>query len=198
MYQTTTHLCELKHCGKPCEHTTICHDHVTELENELAAFRTEELDRLIAIARGNEKPADITRRSNGKGSKLGPSDVLSLPTLQLANNIRKEWPQLLPYLAIHPRAAKLYWTIKSGCETARIKINGLYPDHRDPAYQEAMRSVRYPMKAGELIKHMQDTYNVRITQSQLRKWTQRGKLQPIEVEGSNHHLYNPKQVLELL
>ena len=195
MYQTSTHLCELSFCAKPCEFTTICHKHVDELQDELTEFSTDEKLRLFAIARGEERPADQTPRSGSKGQSV---DVLSIPTWNLAMNIHHHWPHAMPYLAQEPKAAKHYWIISNGIQEARHKINGLYPDHQDPEYQKAMLQVRYPRKAGDLIEHMWDHYRIRISHSQLRKWTQRGKLQPIEVEGSNHHLYNPKQVLELM
>lgn len=195
MHRTETHLCELSFCAKPCEFTTICHKHVDELQDELTEFSTDEKLRLFAIARGEEKPADQTKRSSGKGQTV---DVLSIPTWTLAMNIHHHWPHAMPYLAQAPKAAKQYWIISNGIQEARHKINGLYPDHQDPEYQKAMLQVRYPRKAGDLIEHMWDHYRIRISHSQLRKWTQRGKLQPIEVEGSNHHLYNPKQVLELM
>src|SRR5690625_7989608 len=75
LYQTSTHLCELSFCAKPCEFTTICHKHVDEIQDELAEFSTDEKLRLFAIARGEEKPADQTNRSSGKGQSI---DVLSL------------------------------------------------------------------------------------------------------------------------
>src|SRR5699024_6260868 len=47
-YQTRAHLCDLSFCAKPCEFTTICHNHDEEIQVELAEFSTDEKLRLFA------------------------------------------------------------------------------------------------------------------------------------------------------
>lgn len=193
MYQTSTHLCELDFCGKPQEHVTICHSHVKEAEDAINQFSPEELLRLYAIARGEERTAEkVARKTMNQATA---EDVLDLATYDLVMNITKHWPDLIPFMAAHPDGARLYWKILAGCELAQAKINGA-PEHKQEDLDHARKRVRYPMKAGELITYMSDYFNMNITHEQLRKWTQRGKIQPIKIEGSNHHYYTPKQVLE--
>ena len=193
MHRTETHLCEISHCGKPQEFVTICHSHVKEAEDAINQFSPEELLRLYAIARGEEQTAEkIARKTMNQATA---EDVLDLATYDLAQNITKHWPDLIPFMAAHPDGASLYWKILAGCEIAQTKINGA-PEHKKEDLEYARKKVRYPMKAGELIEHMQEQYNLEITHAQLRKWTQRGKIEPIRIEGSNHHYYTPKQVLE--
>ena len=193
MYKTTTHLCEISHCGKPCEFTTICHSHVKEAEDAINQFSPEELLRLYAIARGEERTAEkVARKTMNQATA---EDVPDLATYDLAMNITHHWPDLIPFMAAHPDGARLYWKIMAGCELAQAKINGA-PEHKKEDLEYARKRVRYPMKAGEIITYMSDYFNMNITHEQLRKWTQRGKIQPIKIEGSNHHYYTPKQVLE--
>lgn len=193
MYQTSTHLCEIDFCAKPQEHITICHSHVEEAENAINQFTPEELLRLYAIARGEERTAEkVARKTMNQATA---EDVLDLATYDLAMNITHHWPDLIPFMAAHPDGARLYWKIMAGCELAQAKINGA-PEHKKEDLEYARKRVRYPMKAGELITYMSDYFNMNITHEQLRKWTQRGKIQPIKIEGSNHHYYTPKQVLE--
>lgn len=193
MHRTETHLCELSHCGKPQEFVTICHSHVKEAEDALQQFRPEELLRLIAIARGEEKSAEkIARKTMNQATT---EDVLDLATFDLANNIIHHWPNLIPYMAAHPDGATLYWKILAGCELAQAKINGdpeWTKEQRDHAHQQA----RYPMTLKELIPFMRDYFNVTVTPNQIWKWKERKKIDAIKVLGEREHMYTPKQVLE--
>ena len=193
MFQTSTHLCELDFCAKPQEHITICHQHVQEAETELRQFTAEEIIRLYAIARGEEKSAEKVARKTM--NQAVTEDVLDLATYDLAMNITKHWPDLIPFMAAHPDGAQLYWKILAGCNLAQSKINGdpeWDKDQRDHAHLHA----RYPMTLKELIPFMHDYLNITVTPEQIWKWKQRGKIDAIKVNGHREHMYTPKQVLE--
>ena len=195
MYKTTTHLCEISHCGKPCEFTTICHSHVKEAEDAINQFSPEELLRLYAIARGEERTAEkVARKTMGQAVS---EDVLDLATFDLAQNITHHWPALIPYMAAHPDAAKLYWKIFGDCNLAQTKINGdQRKQYSEQEYEDAKKKVRYPMQAEELIEYMHDFFGIRITKTDLWNWKSRKKIDSIKVPGEKKHLYTPKQALE--
>lgn len=171
----------------------ICHSHVEEAERELQQFSIEELLRLYAIARGEERTAEkVARKTMGQAVT---EDVLDLATFDLAQNITHHWPALIPYMAAHPDAAKLYWKILGGCNLAQSKINGdpeWTKDQQDHAHLQA----RYPMTLKELIPFMHEYLNITVTPEQIWKWKQRGKIQAIKVNGHREHMYTPKQTLE--
>lgn len=193
MHRTETHLCEIAHCGKPQPHITICHQHVNEAETNLNQFSPEELLRLYAIARGQEKSAEkIARKTINQATT---EDVLNLATYDLAQNITHHWPRLLPYMATHPEGANLYWKILAGCNIAQTKING-DPEWDKDQQEHAHKQARYPMTLKELIPYMHEHLNITITPEQIWKWKQRGKIQAIKVNGHREHMYTPKQAME--
>ena len=193
MHRTETHLCEISHCGKPQEFVTICHNHVNDTEQQLRQFSIEELLRLYAIARGEEKSAEkIARKTMNQATT---EDVLDLATFDLAQNITHHWPKLLPHMAAHPDAAKLYWKIETGCNLAQAKING-DPEWTKDQQDHVQQQARYPMTLKELIPFMHEYLNVTITPEQIWKWKQRGKIDAIKVTGHREHMYTPKQTLE--
>ena len=193
MYQTSTHLCELPFCGEPQEHVTICHKHIKDVEDAINQFSTDELLRLYAIARGEERSAEKVARKTMNQALT--EDVLDLATYDLALNISRHWPDLIPFIAAHPDGAKLYWKILAGCEIAQAKING-QAEHDEEDLKYAQKSVRYPMPPKELIPHMHRYFNISISPELLRKWKERGKIQAINVIGDKRDMYTPKQVLE--
>ena len=193
LHRTETHLCEISHCGKPQEFVTICHQHVREAETELRQFTAEEIIRLYAIARGEEKSAEKVARKTM--NQAITEDVLDLATYDLAQNITHHWPNLIPFIAAHPDGAQLYWKILAGCNLAQSKINGdpeWNKEQRDHAHLQA----RYPMTLKELIPFMHDYLNITITPEQIWKWKQRGKIEAIKPLGQREHMYTPKQVFE--
>lgn len=194
MQGTQQNTCPIDHCAKPAPHTTICHSCVDEAERALNQFTSAERLRLEAIARGQENPSDTSIRNGNNG----PTDVLDLPTWELAQNIRHNWPQLLPYLAARPDAQRLYWRIIAGCELAQAKINGPTQDWAPGDIQQANKQLAQPMRTTELIDWMWTTFRIKITHGQLRNWTHRGKITPATGQGMQHKTYRPKDILEAI
>ncbi|HEY4536423.1 MAG TPA: hypothetical protein VIG71_10730 [Enteractinococcus sp.] len=196
MHRTETHLCEISHCGKPAPSTTICHDCVEEVHRALYQFLNVELDRLKAIALGEEQTAEKIARQNSDPS--APQDVLDLSTLKLHQDITTTWPQLLDGLASHPNAERLYWRIIAGCELAQAKINGDTERFTQADLDQANKQLAQPMRTKDLIEWLWDTFRIRVTHMQIRHWAARGKIQPATGEGKQHKTYRPKDILEAL
>lgn len=196
MHRTEQNICPIDHCGKPAPSTTICHNCVEEVHRALYQFLNVELDRLLAIALGEEQTAERAARNNRDRS--ASKDVLDISTLELHRNITQTWPQLLDNLATHPNAERLYWHIIGGCELAQAKINGETDRYTKADLEAANKQLAEPMRTKDLIDWLWDTFRVRVTHIQIRLWTHRGKITPASGEGKQHKTYRPKDVLEAL
>lgn len=193
---TQQRTCPITHCGKPAPSTTICHHCVEEVHRALYQFLNVELDRLLAIALGEEQTAEKIARQNSDPS--APQDVLDLSTLELHRDITRTWPQLLDNLATNPQAEHLYWRIIAGCELAQAKINGDTERFTQADLDAANKQLAEPMRTKDLIEWLWDTFRIRVTPIQIRLWTHRGKIKPATGEGKQHKTYRPKDVLEAL
>lgn len=195
MQHTHQHLCEISHCGKPAPGTTICHQCAEEVQRAIYQFINVELDRLHAIALGEEQPAEKTARPTHDASTS--KDVLDLSTLELHHNITTTWPNLLDGLATNPNAEQLYWQIIAGCERAQTKINGDTDRYSPDDLNEANKTLSDPMKPTQLIEWLWETFRIRVTHDQLRQWKSRGKIISHAPAGK-HNTYTPKAVLEAM
>lgn len=195
MQRTQQHTCPIDHCGKPAPSTTICHDCVEEVHRALYQFLNIELDRLKAIALGEEQTAEQTARKTRDRSTS--QDVLDLSTLELHRNITTTWPQLLDDLASNPNAERLYWRIIAGCELAQAKINGETHRYTPADLADANKKLSDPMKPKDLIEWLWGTFRIRVTHDQLRQWKARGKIHSHAPDGK-HNTYTAKAVLEAL
>ena len=196
MHRTQQRTCPIGHCGKPAPSTTICHNCAEEVHRALYQFLNVELDRLYAIALGEEQTAEKIARQNNDPS--APQDVLDLSTLRLHQNITKNWPALLDNFASHPQAESLYWRIIAGCELAQAKINGDTERYTQADLDEANKQLSAPMRTKDLIEWLWDTFRIRVTHMQIRHWAARGKIKPATGEGKQHKTYRPKDILEAL
>ena len=195
MHRTQQRTCPIAHCGQPAPSTTICHSCVEEVHRALYQFLNVELDRLKAIALGEEQTAEKTARKTRDRS--ASQDVLDLSTLELHRNITTTWPQLLDGLASNPNAERLYWRIIAGCELAQAKINGDTERFTQADLADANKQLSHPMKPSELIEWLWETFRIRVTHDQLRQWKARGKIHSHAPNGK-HNTYTPKAVLEVL
>lgn len=195
MSQTQQRTCPITHCGKPSPSTTICHDCVEEVHRALYQFLNVELDRLKAIALGEERTAEKTARKTRDRS--ASQDVLDLSTLELHRNITTTWPALLEDLARNPDAENLYWRIIAGCELAQAKINGETDRYTPADLADANKQLSDPMRPTDLIEWLWETFRIRVTHAQLRQWKARGKIHSHAPDGK-HNTYTAKAVLEAL
>ena len=195
MHRTQQRTCPIDHCGKPSPSTTICHDCAEDVHRALYQFLNVELERLHAIALGEERTAEKVARQNHDRSSS--QDVLDLSTLELHNDITKTWPNLLDDLTTNPDAEQLYWRIIAGCELAQSKINGETERYTPADLADANQQLSNPMRPTDLIEWLWETFRIRITHNQLRQWKARGKIQSHTPDGQ-HNTYTPKQVLEVL
>lgn len=196
MHRTQQHICPIDHCGKPAPGTTICYDCAEEVHRALYQFLNVELDRLHAIALGEEQTAEkVARQTRDRSSS---QDVLDLSTLTLHQNITKTWPALLDNLATRPDAEQLYWQIIAGCEIAQAKINGETERYTKADLDKANQQLSEPMRPKELIEWLWTTFRIRITPGQLRNWAWRKTITPATGEGNEHKTYRPKDVLDAL
>lgn len=195
MQRTQQHTCPIDHCGKPAPSTTICHHCVEEVHRALYQFLNIELDRLKAIALGEEQTAEQTARKTRDRSTI--QDVLDLSTLELHRNITDTWPALLEDLARNPDAENLYWRIIAGCELAQTKINGETHRYTPADLADANKKLSDPMRPTDLIEWLWETFRIRITHAQLRQWKARGKIHSHAPDGK-HNTYTAKAVLEAL
>ena len=195
MHRTQQRTCPIAHCGQPAPSTTICHSCVEEVHRALYQFLNVELDRLKAIALGEEQTAEKTARKTRDRS--ASQDVLDLSTLELHRNITTIWPQLLDGLASNPNAERLYWQIIAGCELAQAKINGDTERFTQADLADANKQLSHPMKPSELIEWLWETFRIRVTHDQLRQRKARGKIHSHAPNGK-HNTYTPKAVLEVL
>ena len=180
---------------RPAPSTTICHECVEEVHRALYQFLNVELDRLYAIALGEEQTAEKIARQNNDPS--APQDVLDLSTLRLHQNITKNWPALLDNFASNPQADSLYWQIIGGCELAQAKINGDTERFTQADLDAANKQLSVPMRPTELIEWLWETFRIRVTRAQLRQWKARGKIHSHAPDGK-HNTYTAKQVLEAI
>lgn len=187
--------CPIDYCGKPAPSTTICYECVEAVHRAIYQFINVELDRLHAIALGEEQSAEKTARQNRDRS--ASQDVLDLSTLELHKNITRTWPPLLDNFATHPDAESLYWRIIAGCELAQAKINGNTERYTQADLDDANKRLSHPMKPTALIEWLWETFRIRVTHTQLRQWKARRKITSHSPEGK-HNTYTPKSVLEVL
>ena len=195
MQKTEQHICPIDHCGKPAPSTEICHHCAEEVHRAVYQFLNVELDRLHAIALGEEQTAEkIARKNHDKSST---KDVLDLATLDLHKNITQTWPDLLDNLATNPEAPRLYWQIIAGCELAQTKINGQTERYSPDDLADANQKLSDPMRPADLIEWLWETFRIRVTHAQLRQWKARGKIKS-QAPSGKHNTYTPKAVLEAM
>lgn len=197
MHRTQQNICALEHCGKPAPHTTICNHCTKETRTALYALTRDEINRLYAIARGQEQPAETTAR---KTRTTQPSEVLKLATWLLAENLNNHYPKLLPHLQTHPNATHYYWKILSDTEKAQTIINGHQLRFTLNDYQEAMRKA--PINTAENTSQwLRKKLGINVTPNQIRLMKHRGKIKPV---GQKHtgtkpaDLWHPMTIIRAL
>lgn len=194
---TREHLCELG-CGKPAPTTTICYDCADHPRHAVNEFTQDELDRLYAIARGEERPSGGVARKNSDDSEI--PDVLNAHAFVLAQDITKNYPELietLPHLPRH-KAVRLYWKILSDCEQAQAMINGQHIEWREEHYTEAYKELADPKTYEELIEWFWDRLRIHLSYDRLRKWKQRGRIKDVETRTGESPRFKPRDVLDVL
>jgi hypothetical protein len=191
---TREHLCELG-CGRPAPTTTICsecEDHPRQAVNQ---FEDGEIDRLMAIARGQEHSKEVTARKTHDKSSIPP--VANLPLLDLAHDIGWKYPEIVDdNFASRPDAVDWYYKIIGDCEKAQAMINGQTFTWDKGHEYAAHKELSDPKTYDELVDWFWDRLRIRITHDRLYQWKRRGKIRP--VDDTPTPTFRPRNVLEAM
>lgn len=193
---TQEHLCELG-CGRPAPTTSICHDCEDHPRQAVNQFEPGELDRLIAIARGEENSKEVTARKSSDKSSI-PA-VVNIPLLELARAIGWTYPEMIDDdFASRPDAVDWYYKIIGDCEKAQSMINGYHVEWDKGHEYAAHKELSDPKTYEELVEWFWDRLRIRISHERLRKWRSRGKIRPVENPGDGPLKFRPRAVLDAL
>lgn len=197
MHRTEQHLCELD-CGRPAPHSNACHTCVDELEAELNQFTEEELQRLLSIAYGIEKPA--LRSPKTKATKSSPRDVLNISAWVCHTHLTRDWPDILPYLPTHPTVVALHKEITSDIYYAEALIRGEDENKLTPEeINQKMNDPEFrPRRPSELVDWFEEKLGLKISVRRIQKWREKRIIKPAYTTPGGHAYIAPAEVLRAL
>lgn len=193
--KATENLCANKHCDQPAPYGVICFACANHIKTLVNSFDKYDLEELHHIALRTAKPAGRTLRTTG--NRVLQQDALNIVAWSLWHQLTTTWPALLPDLHAHPQARRHYSEISQGCARARTLIEG-EPEHKPSKthINDQMKKIK-PMQPAQASTWLRENMNTRISADRIRKWHQRGQLQP-RYSNDRGNFYHPADILKTL
>lgn len=194
---TKEHLCELG-CGRPAPTTTICPECADHPRHAINQFTEDDINRLYAIALGEEQTKDVAARNGTTQPQSEPP--INLAIYQLADDIRLEYPQQVEDLPTQPKktAIRQYWKIIGDCEKAQAIINGHHVEYSEHQYDDAYRELSEPMTYDEVIEWFWDRLRIRLNHNLLYQWKFQNKIIPVDGPEVHPPRFRPRNILEIM
>lgn len=152
---------------------------------------------LIAALNVTIAKLDNVRPVGGGGgggtAKPGSAAPINLDALQLQQNLLSVGPRANDY-AHDSRAAGLAWIIQDWVTKAELLVSGPESEHvNHAANSRRVKDIAPPMPTRELLPWLKEKAGIILSGQQIRDWSRRGKLTPVERAPSP--TYHPHEVI---
>ena len=182
--------CTIPQCDQPTQNhiCNTCTAELQELWDQIPAL----IPVLEDISRGDDV-AFATPTAERRGGATGSRPPMNLNAYQLALNLRQALVFTPAEYATHTDGWKAHAQITDWVTNANRIVHGEPENKPSPDYVKYKLRDVHPMPVKHLLPWLAEKTGVKLTQKQVNKWHQRGKLERRNETG--HPTYHPADVL---